>query len=206
METMKSVDGYKFEDNYYTYNRKLKIEEYDESGGVIDVIEFSQEDLFQFLLYKNNSNISFDTARKEDREYFKSNDLELVKKMLPHFDHHFFNKEMIKEIEYILKKYTKEQIEFALNFDIGPGNDQGYVFTMEVYNELKQMSFKDKLEWIKNSVGIYYAVSNSGQRGMFYLEKPTKKQAAYQRQKNDKRIVFFSFKDWKEYTVAEKEL
>lgn len=71
---------------------------------------------------------------------------------------------------------------------------------------LQNMSFEDVLKWMKTVTGIYYAVANDGTKGMIYLDKPTKKQAKYQRQRNGKRIVFLSFKDWKEYSVSENEL
>lgn len=70
----------------------------------------------------------------------------------------------------------------------------------------KNMSFEDILKWIQSVNGIYYAVANDGTKGMAYLDKPTKKQAKYQRQRNGKRIVFLSFKYWKEYSICENEL
>lgn len=39
-----------FKDNDITYNRKLKIEEYDDNGNIIDCVEFSPKDLMEFYL------------------------------------------------------------------------------------------------------------------------------------------------------------
>ena len=45
---IRSIRHEKFEDNYFTKNRKLKIEEYDNEGKLIDVIELSQKDFWEF--------------------------------------------------------------------------------------------------------------------------------------------------------------
>ncbi|MBO0558972.1 hypothetical protein EXQ37_03815 [Clostridium botulinum] len=71
---------------------------------------------------------------------------------------------------------------------------------------LKKFGLIEALEFIKNREGIYYAVNNSGEREYDFVDKPTKKQAKYQRVKNGRRTVFLSFKDWKEYIVNENEL
>jgi len=77
---------------------------------------------------------------------------------------------------------------------------------MTDYSRIKKMKFNDTLDWIKNSDGIHYAVLNEGVKGITFFERPTRKQAKYQRVKNGKRIVFLSFKDWKERIVNENEL
>lgn len=203
---IKDKDTNEFRDNYYTHNRKLKLEEYDDNGNIIDVIELKQSDLWNFYMLKNNNYIDLAIARKKDREYFKGKQLELVKRMIDLIDEQYFNENTVKYIEDIFKTYTIEQIEFALNFKDYFYNQIEVFLSMDDYNQIKQMKFIDVLKWVKDSEGIYYAVSNDGRKGMMYLERPTKKQAKYQRQKNGKRIIFFSFKDWTEHLVNEVEL
>jgi len=196
-----------FDDNYFTKNRRLKLEEYDDDGNLIDVIEFNQADLWTFYIFKNNFYNDFDIARKKDRGHFEGKKLELAKKMLYIFNNYYFDEKTIKDMEEIFGAYTLEQIEFALNFKDYRVNEvtDGFV-TMQVHSKIKTMKFIDILNWLKNSEGIYYAISNDGKKGMSYFEKPTKKQAKYQRQKNGRRIIFLSFKDWKEYLLNENEL
>lgn len=132
--------------------------------------------------------------------YFEGKELELAEQMKYSFNDEYSDENIIKEIENIYKTYTIEEIEFALNFmDF---LTKGFV-TMKDYFRVKKMKLIDILKWIKNSEGIYFAVSNDGTRGMVYLEKPKKSQVEYQRKKNGKRIVFLSFKDWKEYLMNE---
>ena len=88
-------DILEFKDNYFTNNRKLKLEEYDDNGNIIDTIEFSQNDLWDFYVYKNNWSIDFDIARKKDREYFKGDELELAKKMINLIDNNYFGLDKI---------------------------------------------------------------------------------------------------------------
>lgn len=203
---IRNNDVEKFEGNYFTHNRKLKLEEYDDNGNLIDVIEFSKGDLWNFYMFKNNYCTDLTIARKKDREYFKGKELELAKRMLYVFNDYYFDENTVKDIETLFKKYTVEEIEFALNLKDNSYHQTEYNLSMRDYNEVKRMKFSDILNWIKNSEGIYYAVSNDGIKGMTFLEKPTKKQAKYQRQHNGKRIIFLNFRDWKEYLVNESEL
>jgi len=195
-----------FEDNYFTHNRKLKLEEYDDDGKLIDVIEFNQGDLWNFYTFKNNYTSNLTLARKKDREHFKGEKLELVKKLLYLYDEYYFDEDTIKDIEDLFNTYTFEEIEFALSFKNFSNDEAGFSFTLKDYWKIKQMKFNDTLKWIKNSDGMYYAVANDGIKGMSYFEQPTRKQAKYQRVKNDKRIIFLNFRDWKEYSVNENEL
>lgn len=195
-----------FEDNYFTKNRKLKLEEYDDEGNLIDVIEFNQGELWSFYTLRNNSRNKFELARKKDREYFKGEKLKLANNLMFLFNDYYFDENIVKAIEEILNTYTNEEIEFALDFKYQPPNKERYFLTMKDYNEVKRMDFIDVLNWIKESDGMYYAVANDGSKGVVYFEKPTKKQAKYQRQKNSKRIAFLNFRDWKEYLINEDEL
>lgn len=195
-----------FQDNYFTKNRKLKLEEYDDNGNLIDVVEFSQKDLWDFYVFKNNWGTDLRLARKSDREYFKGKQLELLKRMLYLFNDYYFDDNIVKEFENIFNTHTIEEIEFAIDFKNYYYNENQSILSADDFYKVKRMKFIDVLNWVKSSDGIYYAVENDGTKGMTYLEKPTRKQAKYQRQRNGKRIVFLSFKTWKEYEVNESEL
>lgn len=67
-------------------------------------------------------------------------------------------------------------------------------------------TFNEAIEFIEERDGIYYAITKEGNRHWDFIDKPTKKQARYQRNKHGNRIVFKSFTDWKEYLVNEDEL
>lgn len=197
-------------ENYFeeiTHNRKLKLEEYDDEGNLIDCVEFSKEDLFDFYGYKNNAFNNILTSRKDVRDYLGSGNVELKYKLLSDvFMRSEPNQDLINSIEYILKTYTEEEINFALKIKDHAYNEFTVFLSMKDYNRLKGKDFFELLKWIRSTDGIYYAVANDGCKGMAYLEKPTKKQAKYQRLRNGKRIVFLSFKDWKEYNIPESEL
>lgn len=196
-----------FKDNDITYNRKLKLEEYDENGNLIDCVEFSQKDLMEFYILKNNGYNDIRTARKNIKDYFNVGNKELKIKLLNHiFYQYTLNNDLVNSIESIITKYNDNELNFAFSLKNYVYDECNFLFNMKDSAFFKNMSFEEVLKWIQSVNGIYYAVANDGTKGMTYLEKPTKKQAKYQRQKNGKRIVFLSFKDWKEYSIAENEL
>lgn len=194
---------------YLTKNRKLKLEEYDDNGTLIDVIEFTDNDLYEFCVSKVSSYKEFDIVRKAEREYFKGEELEIFHKLRFALNKYgiYITKKEIDEMDVIIKNNDLEVLKFVLDFkDFGYSNYLRYQFPMQEKSKYTCMNFFDVLEWVKNTHGIWYAVDNKGNRGMTYSEKPTKKQAQYQRTKNGMRIVYLSFKDFKEYLVEENEL
>ncbi len=50
-----SCDRLEFKGNEYTHNRKFKIEEYDNEGNLIDVIDLNERDLWEFYMLKINT-------------------------------------------------------------------------------------------------------------------------------------------------------
>lgn len=196
-----------FKDNDITYNRKLKLEEYDDNGNLIDCVEFTPKDLMEFYLLKNNGYHDIRTARKKIKDYFSMGNIELKKKLLNIiFYHHKLDENLINRIESIITTYTEDELRFAFSLKDYFCDDCKLNFNMKDYFFFKNMSFEEVLKWIHSVNGVYYAVANDGTKGMACLDKPTKKQASYQRQRNGKRIVFLSFKDWKEYSISENEL
>ncbi|CEQ00299.1 Uncharacterised protein [[Clostridium] sordellii] len=194
--------------DYFIKNRKLKIEEYDERGNLIDSIEFGDEDLFNFCMYKGNYYQGLDVATKSDREKFKGDELKLFKEMIKKSEmfRGFISKHEIDLASYIFENFTKEQIKFGLEFKNYIYNTLNYAFYSDDEVLLTEKSFLQILEWIKSSEGFYYAIDNNGDKGMAYINKPTSNQTKYQMQKHNKRIVFFSFNDWKEHLVNEYKL
>lgn len=193
---------------YFTKNRKLKLEEYDNDGNLIDSIEFGNNDLMNFCNYKGNYYQGLDVAIKSDRKQFKGDELKLFKEMIKKSEifRGLISKDDINLASYIFENFTKEQIEFALEFKNYIYNSLNYDFYSDDEIEMIEKKFLETLEWIKSSCGFYYAIDNDGFKGMAYINKPTGKQAKYQRQKHNRRIVFLSFKDWREHLVSENEL
>lgn len=196
-----------FKDNYFTYKRTLKLEEYDSNGNLIDVIEFEPHELDMFCkhmaYYKCNG---FKVARKEDREYFKGEKLKLAKKILFNLQCEIFDDGIRELINNIFNLYTEEQINFALNFKDYFYNESIYRFSISDYHYISKKNFINILDWIKESKGFWYAIDDNGKKGMAYLNQPTKKQALYQKNKNKMKIVFLNFQDMKEYAVDEDVL
>ena len=196
-----------FEDNDITYNRKLKLEEFDDEGQLIDCVEFSQKDLLEFYILKNNGLHDIRTARKNIKDYFNTGNTKLKTVLLNNvFYNHKLDDNLINLIESILNTYSEDAINFVLTLKDYHYNESSLILSLKDINMLKESNFFDLLAWTKNTTGIYYALSNDARKGMYYFEKPTKKQAKYQRQKHGKRIIFLNFKDWKEYLVSESEL
>ncbi|GAA0863521.1 hypothetical protein [Paraclostridium tenue] len=193
---------------YFTKNRKLKLEEYDDQGNLIDTIEFDNNELGNFLISKISSYNGFSVSRYAERHYFKGQQLELFKQILwaTGYGGDLLTPENIKTIEDIFKNNTLPQIKFALNLKNYIYDDISLNFSMSDSSKIKNLNFYQILEWTSTSPGIWYAIDDKGNKGMAYLKEPTKKQAKYQRSKNGKRIVFLSFKDWKEHLVLEDEL
>lgn len=193
---------------YFTKNRKLKLEEYDDQGNLIDIIEFDDNELGNFLISKISSCSGFSVSRYAERNYFTDQQLELFKKILcaTGYRGELITPENIKTIEDIFENNTLSQIKFALDFKNYVYDDISLNFSLSDSSKFKNLNFYHILEWTNTSPGIWYAIDDKGNKGMAYLKEPTKKQAKYQRTKNGKRIVFLSFKDWKEYLVLEDDL
>ena len=203
---IRSIRHEKFEDNYFTKNRKLKIEEYDNEGKLIDVIELSQKDFWEFYMYKNNGYSCIDVARKSDREYFSGERLELAKKIITIAYKEYFSINTIKKIEKLFEQYTTNQIKFALEFKDYFYGVSKYRFIGEDEKFICKLDFTQVLEYLKSKGGFWYAVDSNGRKGMAYLNHPTKKQIRYQKSKNKMVIVFLNFEDMKEYSIIDDKL
>lgn len=202
---------------YMTHNRKLKIEEYDDKGNLIDVKEFNKKELFNFMRDQANAYKPLSVARKKDTENFTSKELDIINDLLFYSSDRCSSGTMNREIYWfteveadlfreIFNTISKEKLKFIMELL----KEDGYMgtFNTNYKSEYFQVRFNffDALEFINNREGIYYTVNNRGKRIFDFINKPTKRQVQYQRNKNGNRTVFLNFKDWKVYEVIESEL
>lgn len=200
---------------YMTKNRKLKLEEYDDKGNIIDVREFNTEDLFNFIHNQTNGNKALSVARKKDIECFSKDELNTIDDILTlsrlrcnygqtSQEFYWFTNQEAKIFKKIFKEISKEELRFALEL-INWGQN-AFNTSLKSKYAFKKFSFKRALEFIRNRNGMYYTINNNGERQYDFVDKPTKKQVKYQRTRNGNRTVFLNFTDWKEYIVIEDEI
>lgn len=89
----------------------------------------------------------------------------------------------VNSIESIITKYNDNELNFAFSLKNYVYDKCNFLFNMKDSALFKNISFEEVLKLIQSVNGIYYAVANGRTKGMTYLEKPTKKQTKYQRQK-----------------------
>lgn len=198
-----------YEEEYFTKNRKLKLEEYDDNGNLIDIREFNNKDLAMFIGTKINNSEALDVARKEQLESFTDEDLILLKDVLTtlnwtsgEYRGHIENKHL--EFFKNILSMNKSKLSFImsiLNYHTG-----GFNTSWDSPYSRRSFTFTEALEFVESREGIYYTVDNNGKRIWDFVDKPTKKQYKYQLTKNGHRTVFLNFKDWKEYLIEEKDL
>lgn len=202
--------------NYMTKNRKLKLEEYDDDGNLVEIRELDNEDLFVLCLHNTNMYNATKFARKEDLGKFNKEELEIIDKIFntkaydcycngKSIPFYWFDKDAVKWFEKFFKTYNYNEIKFALELMTTSDIRKFNVSPKSPYFG-KELNFFTVLKFIRERDGFYYAVNNKGERAYDFVDKPTKRQVKYQRTKNGNRCVFLSFKDWKEYIVMENEL
>lgn len=200
---------------YMTKNRKLKLEEYDETGNLIDVREFDNEAMYNFMHYQVNFNNALSVARKADLEIFTNDQLNIIQQIITYTklqcaygnnsdEIYWFTEKEVTFFKELFNKLSIETIGMAIN--LMNGCQPAFNTSLKSEYALKKFSFKEALKFIQNREGIYYTVNNNGKRIYDFVDKPTKKQVVYQRKKNGNRTVFLSFKDWKEYIIDENEI
>ncbi|WP_236734969.1 hypothetical protein [Bacillus mycoides] len=122
----------------------------------------------------------------------------------------YLTEKRIKEFRNLFDKHGSKKIDFAMQMSFGTqynSYSNNSFFSVQLGNEYaRSYTFDEALEFIEERKGIYYAITKDGNRHWDFVDKPTKKQARYQRNKHGNRIVFKSFADWKEYLVSEDEL
>jgi hypothetical protein len=189
-------------------NRKIVLEQYDNNGELIERRSYSKDILMLFINVMSNTNHALDVARREDIDAFTPSQLKIIKRVMEYNDYFWFDQKSVNYFKKLFKMHSMEQLRFALQLSKFYSNQEpafNTVSTSEWF--MKCITFTDAINFIDNHEGIYYTVDNHGKRIFDFVAcKPTKKQAQYQRNKNGARIVFLSFKDWKEHLVKEQEL
>lgn len=202
--------------NYMTKNRKLKLEEYDDNGNLIEVRELDDEDLFTLCMHNTNAYKATKFARKEDLDEFNKEELEIIDKVFDtkvydcycrekSIPFYWFDKETVGWFKEFFKTYNQNEIKFALEMIHYSDGRKFNVSPKSPYFG-KELNLLTVLKFIRERDGFYYAVNNKGERTYDFVDKPTKKQVKYQRTKNGNRCIFLNFKDWEEYLVTEDEL
>lgn len=204
-------DYYKQE--YFTKNRKLKLEEYDNDGNLIDVREFADDDLAMLIMDKLNQSKPLKVARKKHLDEFTTEELELIDKFII-YSNSWSDYGEGRSIGYItdddielfkgLLKIQKEKLEFILKISHPDCTSFNYGLQSENVKSRKKMTFNQAIELVNSRDGIYYSVDNNGNNISYFLDIPTLKQVKYQRNKG-RRIVYLNFLDWKKYIVNESE-
>lgn len=208
---------------YMTRNRKLKLEEYDDDGNIINIREFSDDVLFDFINQQTNSNKALLVAKIKDLNMFNEEEIEIIQRIIDYSIYkqfyldnkdeqrfYWFRENEANKFRNFLDKFNGNysMLNFALDLCMGVFSEGSYVFNTSLKSQyaFKKFTLSEALNFIENRDGIYYTVNNNGKRVYDFVDKPTKKQVKYQRTKNGNRTVFFNFKNWKEYLLSEDEL
>lgn len=194
--------------SYLTKNRSLTLKEYDDKGNLIDcrvLPEWVAKVAYESVL--NYGGIK-EVSRAEYYYGFSDEQWEFIKLIYKNpkgyyfYDNNFmeyckclFEKNPIEKL-LLAASLSKETYCMKGNLNVHP--------TSEFFG--KKFDFEEALKFIEERPGIYYAVDKQGRRTYDFVDKPTKRQASYQRNKNGYRVVFLSFRDWKEYVVDEEQL
>lgn len=203
-----------YEDKYFLKNRKLKLEEYDDDGNIIDSREFDDDELAMFISIMGNELKAIKIARKKSLENFNDEDLKIIERFIVYSRYRqallgkgrYINYIYEDDVELFKKllEQPKEKLNYALDICMAGRS----FFLTKIASEYgrRDLTFAEAIKFIDDREGIYYAVNNKGKRVYDFIDKPTLKQSQYQRKRNGNRTVFLNFSDWKEYIVDESEL
>lgn len=194
---------------YFVKNRKLKLEEYDDLGNLIDVREFSNKDLAEFIGAKVTKSEALDVARKGDIKHFNKEDLVLLKDVLTTLnwssgEYRGYIRD--KHLEFFEKIIAMDRDKLNFIITLLDHHTGGFNTSWDSPYAKKSFTFNEALEFTESREGIYYTVNNNGERVWDFVDKPTLKQYRYQVNKNGNRIVLLSFIDWKVHLITEKDL
>lgn len=203
--------------------KKLVLIEYDENGNEVDSNVIMENDELVNAINSGGQRIIPDRLflDKKDRDLFTAEQWKIIEQLQGSSIVQIWadgrNKygRLIGEQVFIKANFNKELENVWHQFFKEPQGVQDFIsklltnWTWHVllsYEFSFGCSLKEQIDWVNHTQGIYYAVDNQGNRVWDFVdEKPTLKQAKYQRKKG-RRIVFLNFKDWKEYIVNESEL
>jgi hypothetical protein len=184
-------------------NKRIIIQSLDAEGNALEATSLSDIDKDAVLetlwaIYGPTLYI-----REKFKGLFTEKELPLLEKMLDLRDILYVADEYVQELRHLLNEHSVEKISFAL--DISQAYAAFNAHPNNPYFE-KTFTFEEALDFIAERSGIYFAIDKHGRKRYDFVDKPTKKQAYYQRTKNGNSVVFLSFTDWKIHTVSNNEL
>lgn len=184
-------------------NKRIIIEETDDEGKVIQQTILDEEDKNDILAAITAKRGYISISNEKDLLQFTEKQTKIIHEVLEQEDT-FLSKEQISFFKNLFKENSLEKIQYAL----GLMQDNGAFDTTlnSPYYAKKFSTFEEALDFINERDGVYYAMKKDGTKHLDFIDKPTKKQAVYQRLKNGHQIVFLNFADFKIYVVSEEEL
>lgn len=191
-------------------NKRIIIQDLDEAGNVIQetVANESDKDTMLSALVAKYGFAALTPLEALDE--FTDEEKKIINYITDE-DCKYLTDKRIQEFRSLFDEHGVRKIDFALHISQGSQHNpyssyQAYFLVQMGSEYARSYTFKEALEFIDERDGIYYAITKEGNRHWDFIDKPTKKQARYQRNKHGNRIVFKSFTDWKEYLVNEDEL
>ncbi|NRQ69742.1 hypothetical protein HQK17_16360 [Bacillus cereus] len=191
-------------------NKRIIIQDLDDDGNVIQetAVNESDKDTMLSSLVAKYGFAALTPLKALDE--FTDEEKKIIN-YITDDDCKYLTDKRIQEFRSLFDEHGVRKIDFALQISQGSHhNPYSYYhayFLVQMGSEYaRSYTFEEALEFIDERDGIYYAITKEGNRHWDFIDKPTKKQARYQRNKYGNRIVFKSFTDWKEYLVNEGEL
>lgn len=195
-------------------SRKLVLIEYDEDGNEVEKTCLSDN---EGLLKVFSHNSRYIKARylldKKDRdfftneqwktiEYFWESPVDIYSDDSGKFAYATLNIDRANIWKNFLSESLELQSYVKSIYDYGCGSSWQWHIHPGSEPQYDERKFISCYGWVKNTSGIYYSVNNNGLRCWdFVNQKPTLKQVKYQ-EKKGRRIVFFNFNDFKEYSTS----
>lgn len=184
-------------------NKRIIIEDLDDKGNVIQRTILDEEDKDDVLAVVTAKRGYISISNEKDLIQFTEEQKDIIHEILEREDI-FLSKKQTIFFKNLFKENSLEKIQYALN--LMQDNRAFNTAMNSPYYAKKFFMFEEALDFINERDGIYYAMKKDGTKHLDFIDKPTKKQAVYQRVKNGNQIVFLSFADFKIYVVSEDEL
>ncbi|PHC26905.1 hypothetical protein COE95_24115 [Bacillus toyonensis] len=184
-------------------NKRIIIEDLDDEGNVIQRTILDEEDKDDVLAVVTAKRGYISISNEKDLLQFTEEQKDIIHEILEREDM-FLSKKQTIFFKNLFKENSLEKIQYALNL-----MQDNWAFNTAMnspYYAKKFFMFEEALDFINERDGIYYAMKKDGTKHLDFIDKPTKKQAVYQRVKNGNQIVFLSFADFKIYVVSEDKL
>ncbi|MDA1799457.1 hypothetical protein [Bacillus cereus group sp. BY6-1LC] len=184
-------------------NKRIIMEDLDDEGNVIQRTILDEEDKDDVLAVVTAKRGYISISNEKELLQFTEEQKDIINEILEREDM-FLSKKQTIFFKNLFKKNSLEKIQYALNL-----MQENWAFNTAMnspYYAKKFSTFEEALDFINERDGIYYAMKKDGTKHLDFIDKPTKKQAVYQRVKHGNQIVFLSFADFKIYVVSEDEL